>query len=345
MPVAAGFLFLTFLPTSDAQEIPRPSSARQKAQTSIPSLSAGDYKVGQVQFRFGAGLNSEFVDNINQQSGAKTSDATVTASVSMDAIWPVTKLNTLQFHVSVGYPFHLNNSSLDRVNVTVSPDSALSFDVYSGDFRINFHDSFSIQNDLINTGTNGVAQLPRFTNTIGINVLWDLNEVILTLGYDHLNFTTLGSATSTTGTVASNTSDLDHSTDQISASGTYKLSSVALLGLESTWSYSSYPNRSGSDFDAFSVGPFIEYQLTQYTHLYVGGGFRSFSSSNAGTVSLTTTTPPSSSGGSGTSVRKIPLWLTNRRVRRALMAHDSRSRSRPSRSSRSRCWVSLPGMV
>ncbi len=71
----------------------------------------------------------------------------------------------------------------------IAPDSVLSFDVYIGDFKINFHDQFSYQQDPASIGSlSNVVNFNRFQNIAGIGGVWDLNKLILTLSYDHINF-------------------------------------------------------------------------------------------------------------------------------------------------------------
>ena len=271
---------------ADGQEVPRPSYARQKEKTALPTIS--NFKIGEVLLRVDAHLTTEFVDNVDASSTPKA-DLIVTPEVGISATWAVTKLNTLRFRGGLGYSYYFNSPRLNRQTTTINPDSALSFDVYAGDVKINFHDQFSLQQEAISQGTlSGVAQLERFTNTIGTAVLWDTNDVVWNLGYDHFNFLTLGGANSSSGATATAISNLDHSTDQISASASVKMSSVLIGGVEGTEAYSDYPKSPDSNFTSISAGPFFEFQLTRYTHVFLSGGYKGyFAGANApGSVSV-----------------------------------------------------------
>ena len=274
---------------ADGQEVPRPSYARQKEKTALPTIS--NFKIGEVLLRVDAHLTTEFVDNVDASSTPKA-DLIVTPEVGISATWAVTKLNTLRFRGGLGYSYYFNSPRLNRQTTTINPDSALSFDVYAGDVKINFHDQFSLQQEAISQGTlSGVAQLERFTNTIGTAVLWDTNDVVWNLGYDHFNFLTLGGANSSSGATATAISNLDHSTDQISASASVKMSSVLIGGVEGTEAYSDYPKSPDSNFTSISAGPFFEFQLTRYTHVFLSGGYKGyFAGANApGSVSVSST--------------------------------------------------------
>jgi hypothetical protein len=292
--VGAVFLFAPVLRT-EAQEIPRPSITRQKVKQSLPT--AGNLRVGPVLLRVDANFSAEYVDNVNLDQ-SKLDDVILTPSVGVTAIWPMTRQNTLRFRTSIGYSKYINNPALDRQNLLISPDSALSFDVYVGDFRFNFHDQFSFQQETVSQGSlGGLAQLPRFINTIGASVLWDMNDVIWTLGYDHYDFITVGDAANSQGAIAQNFGQLDHTTDQVATSASFKLSSVAIGGFEIVGATSNYPDAATANFSSLTLGPYLEYQLTPYTHLFVSGGYKAYSR-DSGALGSTTTTTFGGAGGS-----------------------------------------------
>ena len=273
-----------------AQEIPRPSSARQVEKTSLPTLA--NFKVGEVLLRVDARMAVEFTDNVDLTPNGKA-DMVITPEIGINATWAVTKLNTLQFRAGLGYSYYVNSPTLNRQTTTITPDSALSFNVYAGDVKINFHDQFSLQQEAISQGTlSGVAQLERFQNTLGFNVLWDTNDIIWHFGYDHFTFLTLSGANSSTGTSLGGLSHLNHSTDQFSASMAAKVNSALIAGIEATGSYSDYSEQPDSNFTSISAGPFFELQLTKFTHVFLSGGYKGyFSGANApGSVSVSSAT-------------------------------------------------------
>jgi hypothetical protein len=277
---------MTFLPLAGSQEIPRPSLARQQAQQT--PLAPSNLKIGQVLLTMDATMRTEYVDNVYLTASDKSGDFILNPEFGLNAAWQVTRLNTLRLRTSVGYSKYLNNPKLDSQDLTVAPNSALTFDVYVGDFRIEFHDQFSIQNETLDQGSlSGVAKLPRFTNTAGVSILWDLNEVVWSLGYDHYNFLTFGSAEGSSGLSESEVKRLDHRTDQVSTSASLKLNSTTTAGLEATASYSSYPNDSTADFTSFSGGPFVQVQLTKYTSAVVGAGYKGYSFEDGPPITVT----------------------------------------------------------
>jgi len=201
---------LMILPPSAAraQEIPRPSLTRRKPPQAPPPDS--NIKVGQVHFTVDAGLVTEYVDNINLTSDP-VGDVIITPEIGIAAAWQATTLNTFRFRTALGWNKYLDHPQLDRQNLTISPDSALSFKLYAGDFRIDVYDRFSLKNETNDQASlAGISSLPRFENTAGVSITWDLNDMTWSLGYARYDLVTLGSAVSGDGTETTDLSQLDH---------------------------------------------------------------------------------------------------------------------------------------
>jgi hypothetical protein len=264
-----------------AQEIPRPSMSR--AAEGTPSLAKPyNLKVGPVALSAFAGLGVEFIDNLNLTNTDKASDIILRPTLGIQGVWQVTKLNNLELRTTLGYTKYLDHPDLDSQSTLISPDSEIRLNVYVGDVKIILHEQFALEEDPVASGApSGVAKLGRFTNTIGVTALWDMNDVVWSLGYDHYNFITTGSTGSSDKSANSNLSALDHSTDQISTAVSLKLTPTAALGLEGTASYSKYPHNPDADSTAFSLGPYLDLQLTRYTHMTLGGGYQIYSSESS----------------------------------------------------------------
>ena len=270
------WILLTFLPLAGSQEIPRASLARQRVQETLPA--SANLKIGQLLLATDVRFTTEYVDNVYLTASHPSPDFILSPSFGLNAAWQVTRLNTLRLRTTLSYNKYLDNPTLDSQNLTVAPNSALTFDVFVGDFRISFHDQFSIQNETINQGSlSGIAKLPRFTNIAGLSILWDLNEVLWSLGYDHYNFLAFGSVQASS-TISQTTIDqLNHTTEQISTSATFKFNSSTLAGVEAAATYSNYPDDPASNFTSITGGPFIQIQATRYTNVVIGAGYKGYS--------------------------------------------------------------------
>ena len=258
-----------------AQEAPRPSLAKQRVEQPLPTVS--NLKVGPVLFRFSAGLRSEWVDNVNLANGTTSpveSDFIFSPQLGIEAVWPATKLNVLRFRTTLGLTKYLAHPDLNTNDLQISPDSEVRWQVYVGDFRVDLHDQFSYQQDPVGQGQlSNVSRFGRWVNTAGLGVLWDLNEMTLTVGYDHTNFIVTG-ATTTDGTVTTATNAQDRATDQVAASAAFGLTSALNVGLESVASRTRYPEAPQDDASRVSVGPFVQLLLSHYTRIYVAAGYQ-----------------------------------------------------------------------
>src|SRR5437879_12654097 len=190
-PLAFVFLVCTLFGTLPAlaQDAVRPSLAGEEAaEARRQDIEHIPYNLmtGAVKYRISATLGLEYDENVNLSETRPQSDFIIHPQVTINALWPVTQLNTLRLDIGLGYAFYLDHSSQDTNGVLLTPGSQLALDVFVGDFRINFHDRFSLQQDPISElQLSNVIDYGRFENYAGVSVLWDLNKAVATLGYDH----------------------------------------------------------------------------------------------------------------------------------------------------------------
>src|SRR5256885_16932246 len=88
-----------------AQDAIRPSLAGQAAsEARQEDISRIPYNLllGPVRFRVGATVGAEYNDNVNYAETNTQDDFIITPSLSLDAIWPVTQLNTLRLDLGIG---------------------------------------------------------------------------------------------------------------------------------------------------------------------------------------------------------------------------------------------------
>ena len=258
-----------------AQELPRPSMAQHEDAAPLPTTY--NMKLGPVLFDVTGSLDSEFNDNIGLTNTNTKSDFLITPEVGIGIRWPVTETNTLALTTSLGYTRYLEHPQFDSQNILVAPNSELSFNVFVGDFKINFHDAFSYEQDPVNEGAfSNIVTFDRFKNDAGIAVIWDLNKVVLTLAYDHINFISTG-LQDDTGAQLPDPELLDFSADQVSASAEFHVTSTLSGGLEGAASIRQYDHFDG-DYSQLSVGPFARVQITQYLRAQASAGYVTISS-------------------------------------------------------------------
>src|SRR6266404_3834284 len=165
-----------------AQDAVRPSLAGQatsEARQQDVSRIPYNLLLGPVRFRVGATVGVEYNDNVNYADDGtavipnptgpgfiRTSpqdDVIVTPNLTLDAIWPITQLNTLRLDLGIGYAFYLDHSSNDTDYILIAPKSQIAFDIFVSDFRINIHDRMLLQQDPIQEGAlSNVVNYGRF---------------------------------------------------------------------------------------------------------------------------------------------------------------------------------------
>ena len=269
-----------------AQDAVRPSLAGQEASDAREQdVSRIPYNLllGPVRFRVGATVGVEYNDNINYADDGTAvipnpigpgfitirsnsqDDVIVTPNLTLDAIWPVTQLNTLRLDLGIGYAFYLDHSKNDTDYILVAPKSQIAFDIFVSDFRINIHDRMQLQQDPIQEGAlSNVVNYGRFENTAGLSVLWDLNKLLLQVGYDHYNFV------STT-----NRFDyLNRNSEIVQGSAAFIVNPTITVGAEGNAVFTRYDQSALNDNEDYSVGGFIETEITNNLKVRAAGGYQ-----------------------------------------------------------------------
>ncbi len=268
-----------------AQVPARPSFAGSAAAAGRRRGDEVDYnlRLGPIRLKLNAGLQFEYDDNVNladeRISGefGPQSDFFIRPQLNMIASWQVTQINRLSLRLGMGYEFSLNDSrDTDVSPFTLAPDSELGFDIFIGDVRINLHDRFSLQNNPVSQATSvNTGGYSLFTNAAGISVLWDLNDVVVTGGYDYIIERYTG------GSAEAN----DRDSHQLQLSVAFLLNETTTTGIQGSALLSTRTGITQEEQSLYSLGPFLEFQLTPYTRFVISGGAQlSETEQNAGTV-------------------------------------------------------------
>ncbi|PYL00380.1 MAG: hypothetical protein DME32_10990 [Verrucomicrobia bacterium] len=261
-----------------AQDAVRPSLAGEEAaEARRQDIEHIPYNLltGAIKYRISATLGFEYNDNINLAEHNPKSDFIIHPQVTINALWPLTQLNTLRLDIGLGYAFYLDHSSQNTNGVLLTPGSQLALDVFVGDFRINFHDRFSLQQDPISElQLSNVIDYGRFENSAGVSVLWDLNKVVATLGYDHYLY-------------ISTNSDLDYlnrNAEVLVGSLACNLTNTTWVGIESSFVHDYYDQNVLNDSNAVTVGAFLETQVSKYMKVRVAAGYQMIDFDHTGSV-------------------------------------------------------------
>jgi hypothetical protein len=269
---------VTCLTKAHGQDAVRPSLAGEAAsEARRQDIDRLPYNllVGPFRFRVSATMGVEYNDNISFAEVNKQEDVILHPQVNVDAIWPITQINTLTLDLGIGYSIYLDHSEANTNGILISPSSRLSFDIFTGDFRINIHDRPSLQQDPIAEPVlSNLVDYGRFQNTGGVSVLWDLNKIVLTLGYDHFTYI------STT----SNFDYLNRNAEELTGTGQFVVSSTTSVGIESYAVFNYYDQNVLNDSTDYSIGGFVESQLTNNIKARVAAGYQGINFQRGGLV-------------------------------------------------------------
>lgn len=259
-----------------AQESLRSSLAVEQAARARRANADIPYniKFGEARVRFTAGMGIEYNDNINVSESGEVDDIVFRPDVTTELFWPITDQNAIQLSLSLGYNKYLDNDNAD--SFLIRPGSLLTFDIKVENFNINLHDRFSFFQDPIQqgaiSGTNNInSRYGIGENVIGVGVDWDLNKLVVSAGYDH----SISFATSQEFEYLNRASDYFYIRPFVLAAP------ELTVGAEFTAGLSTYDQSQLNDSEQYSIGPFVDWQLSQFMRLGVRAGYQTYSFDSA----------------------------------------------------------------
>ncbi len=225
-----------------------------------------NFAIGPVRFSLAAGFGVEVNDNITLSDDDRQSDVILRPSLSLDAAWRLSDMNTLRLTIGASYAKYLSNSEYDTDGILLSPTSELAFSFLLGDVKFTIRDRFSYQEDPYDIAVlSNIARYRRFENQVGVQVDWEANSALtLSGGYDHYNLWARDDIFA----------DQDRSIDTIFFKPSYAISPTLRVGVNTAASYISFTDSDRGDGYNLLVGPFIEWQLSAYTNMYLEAGYQ-----------------------------------------------------------------------
>jgi hypothetical protein len=226
-----------------------------------------NFAIGDVRFGLAAGIGIEWNDNIKLSDKNRISDFIFRPILNLESRWQMSDLNTLRFSIGVSYAKYFEHSQYDTDGVLISPNSELALSFYLGSVKFTVRDRFGYQEDAYDVPQlSNTAIYGRWENQAGIDMEWAINESLsLTAGYDHFNLWT-------------NQKEFDiqdRAIDTLYIKPSFQLNPAIKVGLNASYSIITFDSSDRSDGDSLLVGPFIEWQISEYTNLYLEGGYQS----------------------------------------------------------------------
>lgn len=272
--LAAGIAVPTLALAQDEyfRELESPRQVSPVVQLNPQEEERYNLMVGAVRFNLAAGAGIEFNDNIALSDHNRQSDFIFRPSLNLEAVWPLSDLNTLRFSIGVSYAKYFEHSEFDTRGILLSPNSEVALTVHVGDVAITLRDRFSYQEDPFDLPIlSNTATYRRFENLVGLQADWAINaSTTLTAGYNHHNLFTHDKAFEA----------FDRSIDTLYLRPSIKLSPSITAGLNTSVNWVQHTQDILNDGTSYLVGPFLEVGITESTSVYLEGGYQNFSFDN-----------------------------------------------------------------
>jgi len=223
------------------------------------------FKIRDFRLRVTPSVGMDWNDNINASKTAPQQDFILKPMLQFGASYPVTQRNLLQITVGVGYNEYLRHSSLSTW--FLQSGSELSFDIFIKDLLINLHDRFQFMQDSVTeAAVAGTARYGNINNTAGLLVTWDLQDVTLSLGYDHQNVMS----------PAAEFQYQDHASELFTGRVGLRFNPRITAGVEATASFTAYNQTVLNDNKSYSVGIYADWQPGSYFRVQPRVGYTIF---------------------------------------------------------------------
>jgi hypothetical protein len=245
--------------------------------TSMRNTSGGRYnvKAGPVQMSFTAGMGTAYNSNVNASSSNPQGDFYLTPRVGVGIFWPFSKVNNFSLNLQTGYNYYLTRTDLNRQQFYLAPGSELVFNIFVRDVRITLFTRPSITTNpaldpTVNNSNNDNANYNIASNVAGINVSWDLNDILFNAGVaNSLNYS-----------LTSDYTNQNNTGNQVYANASVMLQPYLRAGLQgsvSTIYYFDGASQGANSLNngiSYMLGPFASGNITRYTTWSAGVGWQ-----------------------------------------------------------------------
>lgn len=241
------------------------AEARRLQLQSLPyTVKSGDFRLLVTP-----SLELDWNDNISLARTNTQADFILRPLIALDASYPLGTYNLLNLSVAFGYDKYINHDEFSQWRL--DSGSELSFDVYVKDFWINFHDRFQYSQDPAQQAAvagTGSGSYGTFQNTAGLSGTWDLEDVTLTLGYDHQNVMSL----------SSQFNQINHASELVVARTGLQFNPRLTAGVEGTATFTTYDQAVLNDNQQYSAGIYGDWRPGSFFSVQPRVGYTIFES-------------------------------------------------------------------
>lgn len=234
---------------------------RLASEASLSDQPGGE--AGPVQFSAEFSYSFAFNDNVNYSESDAAGDLIQTPAVSIDLAVPITQRSALGFRVGIGYQAYWHNEDLSRWQL--SPDSEIAYDLQVKDAYFTVFNRFTYSQDVYNQpSVANSATFPQFQNTAGLQVTWNPYDYVVAGGY---SYQLVRSGSDENRQIDSGSHLLFGRLGHLYAEGAIN------TGVEISVTFTDYLQSTNSDSTVVSLGPYLEWELSEALDLQLRGGY------------------------------------------------------------------------
>lgn len=223
------------------------------------------FKSGDFLLLVSPSLEMDWNDNVTLSKENTLQDFILRPLLEFDASYPISQRNLLRLNVGIGYDEYLEHNQFSALRLVSG--SELAFDTYIKDFWINVHDRFQfIQDPAEQASVAATGRYGGLDNTAGVSNTLDLQDLVLTLGYDHDNF-------------VSSSPDFDYlnrASELLVARAGFRLHPRVTVGVEAAGSFTAYDQAFLNDNQGYSGGIFADWKPGAYFRVQAHGGYSAY---------------------------------------------------------------------
>ena len=217
---------------------------------------------GPARLTIGASYSCQFNDNVLNTSIDRQWDFINTPMLNFNIYLPVTDAIPLQFSFGIGYSFYSRNTQLNRM--TLNPSSALAWTIPIKDVSLTFYDNMSYTADpLQEPGLSGTGNFSTFQNSVGVRATWAPDRYVLTAGASYQNYLS----------TVTQYEYVNHHGPTFLAQAGYKITPKTQAGLEFSVGMDRFTDPQRSNFNSYSVGPYLDWQILDTLKLSARAGY------------------------------------------------------------------------
>ena len=231
-----------------------------------PEAQQYNYKLGDFRLMVTPSVALEWNDNLYLVQEHAQDDFILRPTMGVAASYPVTQRNLLRLDVSIGYNEYFRHHDLSALYI--GANSGLSFDLFVKDWRFNLHDwfNYSVAGTQQRGEVAGTGNYSLFQNTAGLAGTWDLEDLVPTLGFDHVN------ASSPSGAFQQQNRTTESGLARIGARVHPRLTA----GVEGTVSSTAYQEKLLNDNIGYSGGVYADWRPGNYISVQPRGGYAAY---------------------------------------------------------------------